>query len=31
MVKPRYITNEVIIPKRGPKKIKDEIIFVEIL
>ena len=28
MVKPRYITNEVIIPKPGPKKIKDESFFI---
>ena len=28
MVKPRYITNEVIIPKPVPKKIKDESFFI---
>ena len=28
MVKPRYITNEVIIPKPGPKRIKDESFFI---
>tara|TARA_R100001530_G_scaffold119248_1_gene86421 strand:+ start:388 stop:600 length:213 start_codon:yes stop_codon:yes gene_type:complete len=28
MVKPRYITNEVIVPKTGPKKIKDESFFI---
>ena len=28
MVKPRYINNEVIVPKPGPKQIKDESYFI---
>ena len=28
MVKPRYITNEVIVPKPGPKIIKDNSFFI---
>ena len=27
MVKPRYINNEVIVPKPGPRQIKDESYF----
>jgi len=28
MVKPRYINNEVIVPKPGPRQIKDESYFI---
>ena len=28
MVKPRYINNEIIVPKPGPKQIKDESYFI---
>ena len=28
MVKPRYINNEVIVPKPGPKQLKDESYFI---
>jgi len=28
MVKPRYINNEVIVPKPGPKQIRDESYFI---
>ena len=28
MVKPRYINNEVIVPKPGPKHLKDESYFI---
>jgi len=28
MVKPRYINNEVIVPKPGAKKLKDESFFI---
>ena len=28
MGKPRYINNEVIVPKVGPKQIKDESYFI---
>ena len=29
MAKPRYINNEIIVPKPGPKQIKDESYFIE--
>ncbi len=28
MVKPRYINNEVIVPKPGPRQIKDDSYFI---
>ena len=28
MVKPRYINNEIIVPKPGPRQIKDESYFI---
>ena len=28
MVKPRYINNEVIVPKPGPKQLKDASYFI---
>tara|TARA_R110001583_G_scaffold79354_1_gene214284 strand:+ start:257 stop:469 length:213 start_codon:yes stop_codon:yes gene_type:complete len=28
MVKPRYINNEVIVPKPGPKQLRDESYFI---
>ena len=28
MVKPRYINNEIIVPKPGPKQLKDESYFI---
>ena len=28
MVKPRYINNEIIVPKPGPKQVKDESYFI---
>ena len=28
MVKPRYINNEIIVPKPGPRHLKDESYFI---